>query len=142
MQFHETVRGKTFFEQQLPHLIMSINRLADSLNHVQELQQKPAADHCYIGYVENFDYPDIEFGSTGNLSAATERNAAMIWFTEQVLAAKNRGMTPREDHQRWVDFIPTDLDKHGSAILHLYANGDPNAARHRALHLIRVPCFK
>lgn len=30
MQFHETVRGKVFFEYQLPELIKAINRLADA----------------------------------------------------------------------------------------------------------------
>lgn len=35
-QFHETVRGKIFFESQLPSLIKAINRVADALEQKNE----------------------------------------------------------------------------------------------------------
>ena len=36
MQFHETGYGRRFFESQLPKLIKALERIADSLEKMQE----------------------------------------------------------------------------------------------------------
>lgn len=36
MEFHETVRGKVFFEHQLPELIKALNRLVDAVETTAE----------------------------------------------------------------------------------------------------------
>lgn len=36
LQFHETVRGKVFFESQLPSLIKALSRIANALEQKNE----------------------------------------------------------------------------------------------------------
>lgn len=49
IQFHETLRGKIFFEHQLPSLINAINRLADAVQTANEtLNQKNESSETTI----------------------------------------------------------------------------------------------
>lgn len=40
MQFHETILGKRFFEQQLPNLIRKLDRIAEALEKANELKEE------------------------------------------------------------------------------------------------------
>lgn len=40
IQFHETVRGKIFFEYQLPELIKALNRCADEMEKARLLNEE------------------------------------------------------------------------------------------------------
>ncbi len=51
LQFHETVRGRNFFEGQLPRLIKALEKMADSVGNNASVAATPTT--VYVCYHEN-----------------------------------------------------------------------------------------
>ena len=58
LQFHETVRGKIFFEDQLPSLIKTLKRIADNMERTAPKAAVPTK--VYVCYHENSPELSIE----------------------------------------------------------------------------------
>lgn len=62
MNFHETVMGKTFFQDQLPKLILALSQIAQALNAPRPaflVQQDVPPDFLAELYQGNFDPSDV-----------------------------------------------------------------------------------
>ena len=107
MQFHETGYGRKFFDRQLPELIKSINRLADSNETLIAQDDIVEKIHAYNDYIMDaaeegrmetgwcpvcFDeFVDCEYTEMKTVAEQTDLTAIKQWFEDQIKIAGEVG---------------------------------------------------
>ena len=76
MQFHETVYGKRFFEQQLPALTKALNRVAD----VYEKKQNAAEYTVFVSYHINLAPLNKPKGTLSNMDVRLCNTADVLEY--------------------------------------------------------------
>ena len=88
MQFHETVYGKRFFEQQLPALTKALNRVAD----VYEKKQNAAEYTVFVSYHMNLAPLNKPKGTLSNMDVRLCNTADVLdWVKELVDKLRSEG---------------------------------------------------
>lgn len=91
MQFHETVYGKRFFEQQLPALTKALNRVAD----VYEKKQNAAEYTVFVSYHLNTVPLNQKKGTLSNMEVCLCNTADVLdWVKDLIKKLQTDGYIP------------------------------------------------
>ena len=94
MQFHETVYGKRFFEQQLPALTKALNRVAD----VYEKKQNAAEYTIFVSYHINTAPLNQKNGTLSNMEVCLCNTADVLdWIKELINNLQEDGYIPTSE---------------------------------------------
>lgn len=120
MEFHETMYGKRFFENQLPSLIRALNRIAD--NQESALSEKSTVStrrsntvanpgsKIYVCYEENSVALYSEAGNINKLFVTSDEALAKEWVKRSYEMAAGSGYHPIEeaDYRQLHSFSESD----------------------------------
>ncbi len=117
MEFHETGYGKRFFENQLPSLIRTLNRIADnqeaglSAKSMESSSRSSAApdstSKIYVCYEENSVALYSEAGNISKLFVTSDEALAREWAKRSYSLAASSGYHPIDeaDYAELMDHI-------------------------------------
>lgn len=129
LQFHETVRGKNFFEYHIPSLIKALSRIADSMEHTAPKAAVPTK--VYICYHENSPELSIENPVIDEMTVADSLEGVRKILADWIEAGKANEYAPLNDFDK-VEFF-NDIVSGKDTELLLYHKQDENSRLYYAL---------
>ena len=127
IEFYNTGYGRVFFENQLPNLIKSLNRVANSLERVEEnkLINTPPIhpqSNTYVLYQENSKELQIEcLGAVSDMTLAKSLDEVIAIVYEWFNRAINNGYLPI--HIEDIAEFIKEITSSGEGVLWLYHKG-------------------
>lgn len=129
LQFHETVRGKNFFEYQLPSLIKAVSRIADNMEDTAP--KASAQTNVYVCYHENSPELSIENPVIDEMTVAGSLEEVKKIVNDWVNAGKANEYVPLNDSEK-VEFFNDVMSGKDTELL-LYHKQDENSRLYYAL---------
>ncbi len=120
--FHETVRGRNFFEGQLPQLIKSLTRIADNL---EKPSQGINASTVYVCYHENSSELSIENPIVQQMCIAYSLDEVKSIMLDWLEDGESNKYVPLNEYDQMEFFSDIMLGKDTS--LPIYYNQDENS---------------
>lgn len=131
IEFYNTGYGRALFENQIPNLIKSLNRVADSLERIEETNLKsdsPIHPHTntYVLYQENSKELQIEsIGAVSDMILAKSLDEVKAIVYEWLYRAQIDGYLPI--HSEDIAEFIKEITNSGESVLWLYHKGDEDS---------------
>lgn len=131
IEFYNTGYGRVFFENQLPNLIKSLNRVADSLERIEENKLKNKSSihpqsNTYVLYQENSRELQVEGnGAISDMILAKSFHEVKSIVYEWLYTAESNGYLPIHDLD--VTEFMEEIIKSNESVLWLYHKGDEDS---------------
>ncbi len=129
MNFHETLRGRTFFEGQLPALIKALTRIADNMERTASKAAVPTK--VYVCYHENSPELSIDNPVIDEMKVAYSLEGVRKIITDWIEEGKASEFVPLNEFEK-VQFFNDIMSGKDTELL-LYHKQDENSRLYYAL---------